>query len=117
MTTGLTEAGLRFLQIRTMDGYVYDLLYGDGATTAWATQRWYGEVIAEPGSMVEPCLREAGPPTRSPEVVRFGSGSPNPKDHGPGLPGDLSFLTGRMSSRFIDPEWLSKRPSTPSRHR
>jgi hypothetical protein len=46
VTTRLTEAGLRFLQIRTMDSYVHDLFY--------------------------------------------------------------LFLTGRMSGRYIDPEWLGE---------
>jgi hypothetical protein len=109
VTTGLTEASLRFLQIRTMDDYVHDLLYGDGVTTAWAPQRWYGEIITEPRSMVEPYLREAGPPTNIPEVVRFGSEITEPKDHNRACLEIYLFLTGRMSSRFIDPEWLGEK--------
>jgi hypothetical protein len=111
VTTGLTEAGLRFLQIRTMDDYVHDLLYGDGVTTAWATQRWYGEVIADPGSMVEPYLREAGSPTNIPEAVRSGSWVTEPEDHNRACLEAYLFLTGRMSGRFIDREWLSERRS------
>ncbi|MFI7455378.1 hypothetical protein ACIBQX_48500 [Nonomuraea sp. NPDC049714] len=111
VTTGLTEAGLRFLQIRTMDAYVHDLLYGDGVTTAWATQRWYGEILTEPGSMVEPYLREAGPPTNIPEAVRSGSEVTEPEDHDRACLEIYLFLTGRMSGRFIDREWLSERRS------
>ncbi|WP_440085048.1 hypothetical protein [Streptosporangium sp. LJ11] len=109
VTTGLTEAGLRFLQIRTLDALVYDLLYGDGVTTAWATQRWYGEVIADPGSMVEPYLREAGPPTNIPEAVHSGSWVTEPEDHGRVCLETYLFLAGRMSGRFIDSEWLAEK--------
>ncbi|GGO78011.1 hypothetical protein [Nonomuraea cavernae] len=111
VTTGLTEAGLRFLQIRTMDAYVHDLLYGDGVTTAWATQRWYGEVLADPGSMVEPYLREAGPPTNIPEAVHSGSWITEPEDHNRVCLETYLFLTGRMSGRFIDREWLGEKRS------
>jgi len=108
VTTRLTDAGLRFLQIRTLDAYVYDLLYGDGVTTGWATQRWYGEVIAEPSSMVEPYLREVGCP-ESPEVVRSGSWVVEPEHHGRVCLETYLFLTGRMSGRFIDHQWLSEK--------
>jgi hypothetical protein len=107
VTTGLTEAGLRFLQIRTMDDYVHDLLYGDGVTTAWASQRWYGEIITEPGSMVEPYLREAARP-KMPEAVHSGSGITEPEDHNRACLDIYLFLTGRMSGRFIDRAWLGE---------
>ncbi|MEU6795194.1 hypothetical protein ABZ907_26150 [Nonomuraea wenchangensis] len=109
VTTGLTEAGLRFLQIRTLDALVYDLLYGDGVTTAWVTQRWYGKVIADPGSMVESYLREAGPPTNIPEAVHSGSETTEPEYHGRICLEAYLFLTGRMSGRFIDREWLGEK--------
>ncbi|MET8003373.1 hypothetical protein [Nonomuraea glycinis] len=104
----LLGAGLRFLQIRTMDDYVHDLLYGDGVTTAWATQRWYGEIITEPGSMVEPYLREAARP-EMPAVVRSGSEITEPKGHNRACLEIYLFLTGRMSGRVIDPEWLGEK--------
>ncbi|WP_127936644.1 hypothetical protein [Nonomuraea polychroma] len=110
VTTGLVEAGLRFLQIHTMDAQVHDLLYGDGVTTAWATQRWYGEVIADPGSMVEPYLREVGRPAM-PEAVHSGSWITEPEYHGRTCLEIYLFLTGRMSGRFIDSEWLGEKRS------
>ncbi|GIH72087.1 hypothetical protein [Sphaerimonospora thailandensis] len=109
VTTGLTEAGLRFLQIRTLDGYVYDLFYGDGVTTGWVTQRWYGEIIAEPGSMIEPYVREVGPPSVIPEVVRFRPEVTEPENHGRVCLEAYLFLAGRMSGRFIDREWLGEK--------
>ncbi|GGL34959.1 hypothetical protein [Planomonospora parontospora] len=108
VTTGLTEAGLRFLQIRTMDSYVYDLLYGDGVTTAWLTQRWYGEVVVEPGSMVEPYLREIDRPMM-PEAVHSGSGTTEPEDHNLVCLEIYLLLTARMSGRFVDRAWLGEK--------
>ncbi|RCG25890.1 hypothetical protein DQ384_30740 [Sphaerisporangium album] len=106
--TGLTEAGLRFLQIRTMDAYVHDLFTSDGVTTAWVTQRWYGEVAAEPGSMVEPYLREVGRPS-VPEVARSRSWITEPEGHSRICLETFLFLTGRMSGRFIDRQWLGEK--------
>ncbi len=111
VTTSLTEAGLRFLQIRTLDTHVHDLLYGDGITTARATQRWYGEVITDPGSMIEPYLREAEPPTHIPETVHSGSSATEPEDHGRTCLKSYLLIAGRISGRFIDREWLSERRS------
>ncbi|MDA0635149.1 hypothetical protein OUY22_17155 [Nonomuraea sp. MCN248] len=105
---GLTEAGLRFLQIRTMDALVYDLLYSDGVATAWATQRWYGEVTADPGSMLEPYLREVGRPVM-PEAAHSGSWITEPENHGRVCLETYLFLAGRMSGRFIDRGWLSEK--------
>jgi hypothetical protein len=90
-----------------MDDYAHDLFYGDGVTTAWAPQRWYGEIITEPGSMVEPYLREAAPP-EVPAVVRSGSGITEPKDHNRACLEIYLFLAGRMSGRFIDRAWLDE---------
>ncbi|MEU4832805.1 hypothetical protein [Streptosporangium sp. NPDC023615] len=108
VTTGLTEAGLRFLQIRTVDANVYDLFYGDGFTTGWVTQRWYGEVIAEPGSMLDPYLREVGRP-ECPEAVRSGSWDVEPDYHGRVCLETYLLLAGRVSGRFIDREWLGEK--------
>ncbi|MGA4994483.1 hypothetical protein [Nonomuraea bangladeshensis] len=108
VTTGLEEAGLRFLQIRTVDSHVHDLLYGDGATTAWATQRWYGEVVVEPGSMLAPYLQEVGRP-EMPAAVHSGSWVTEPEHHGRVCLEIYLFLAGRMSGRFIDREWLDEK--------
>ncbi|WP_169982367.1 hypothetical protein [Microbispora sp. H10836] len=105
VTAGLTEAGLRFLQIRTLNQQVDDLLYGDGVRTGWVSQRWYGEVYAEPGSMLEPYLREVGPPSVIPEVVRR-SWNTEPEGHSRICLETYLLLAGRMSGRFIDDEWL-----------
>ncbi|TYB69355.1 hypothetical protein FXF51_09055 [Nonomuraea sp. PA05] len=108
MTDRLTEASLRFLQVHTMEAQVHDLLCGDGVTTTWATQRWYGEVIANPGSMLEPYLREVGRPAM-PEAVHSGSWITEPEHHGRICLETYLFLAGRMSGRFIDREWLGEK--------
>ncbi|UBU11446.1 hypothetical protein [Nonomuraea gerenzanensis] len=110
VTSGLTEAGLRFLQIRTLDAEVYDLLHGDGGTTARAAQRWYGEVLVDPGSMLEPYLREAGRPAM-PAAVHRGSWVSEPEDHGRACLEIYLFLAGRMSGRFVDRAWLGEQRS------
>ncbi|WP_030451313.1 hypothetical protein [Herbidospora cretacea] len=104
-TAALAGAGLRFLQISTVDGTVEDLLYGDGVTTGRVSRRWYGELVAEPGSMLEPYVREIGRPSIMPEVVR-GPGGDEPEFHGRVCLDGFLVVAGRVSGRFVDREWL-----------
>ncbi|MFF5243306.1 hypothetical protein ACFY3V_03420 [Streptosporangium sp. NPDC000095] len=63
--------------------------------------------IAEPGSMVEPYLREVGCP-ESPGAAHSGSWVVEPEHHERTCLETYLFLAGRMSGRFIDHQWLAE---------